>query len=383
LLRGTFCYHGAMRISGAIFALALAASACAAVASCRAPTQVQLILKTDVPCQQLNGVIINVGSDAVVLENQLGGYFDAEVDLTKCQADGTLGTIYLAPGSDRGVVLVRAGYGTKQAVQCGPPLYKDCIVARRRFSYVDNITLTLTVKLDPDCLNVPCGALSTCASGKCIESFVSSCKDNACEPDPLARRPQDESDAGPGDAGSPDGSVDAGFTPTDASVPPDDSSTDASSTDGDVADAPGPDGATDAGQSEGGPDAGGPLMVALRGAFSAVSSLAKTQPTTPPRQWDVWGGAVAPSSLPSRGAFANRLPARLLQRHAPTTFSAMTPPIVPGRNVLSSGSRDWDKNRSATTSSRSVAIQWWSATSGRSALAVKRFAPTGPRASRS
>jgi hypothetical protein len=247
-----------MRISGAIFALALAASACAAVASCRAPTQVQLILKTDVPCQQLNGVIINVGSDAVVLENQLGGYFDAEVDLTKCQADGTLGTIYLAPGSDRGVVLVRAGYGTKQAVQCGPPLYKDCIVARRRFSYVDNITLTLTVKLDPDCLNVPCGALSTCASGKCIESFVSSCKDNACEPDPLARRPQDESDAGPGDAGSPDGSVDAGFTPTDASVPPDDSSTDASSTDGDVADAPGPDGATDAGQSEGGPDAGGP-----------------------------------------------------------------------------------------------------------------------------
>jgi len=232
----------------------ICASVAATVASCRAATQVELKLVSDVPCQQLNGVVINVGSDAFKLEEavrttQVGGYFDAEVDLKRCQADGSLGTIFLAPGSDRGVVLVRAGVGARRAVDCAPPGYEGCIVARRRFSYVDHTTLKLTVQLNQDCLNVPCGTFSTCVTGKCIESLVSSCDgNNECKPDPTARKPQDDPDGGAstdGGAGA-DAGGDGGFTPADASV------SDAQSVDGAPADGGDPDGGVVF--ADGGPD---------------------------------------------------------------------------------------------------------------------------------
>jgi hypothetical protein len=294
-----------MRASAVIFVGLIGAAGVATVASCRAPTQVELKLVSDVPCQQLNGVVINVGSDAFKLEDAFrttpaGGYFDAEVDLKRCQADGSLGTIFLAPGSDRGVVLVRAGVGARRAMDCAPPRYEGCIVARRRFSYVDNTTLKLTVQLNQDCLNVPCGIFSTCVSGKqCVESLASSCdSNNDCKPDPTARKPVDDPDGGLGTDGGSDASSDGGFTPADASA------SDAQSVDGAPSDAGDPDGGPvvldagtdgalgDAGKDGGLADAGGdagtdggstPGMV--RCGFSGVdpshtTHFASTKPCT-------------------------------------------------------------------------------------------------------
>jgi len=175
--------------SAPVLALAIAQA-------CAAPTQARVRIRSTLTCDQLNGVNIVVGPSSEVAEARVG---ERAVNTTArdCVADPSgsfvdLGTVVLAPGEERGAVVVVAGTKNllgvppRAADLCGVRSpsgqgdYKDCIVARRRFSYVDNKTLEFTITLDNACINQPCDAATeTCSAGKCVTAELS-CQSETC-----------------------------------------------------------------------------------------------------------------------------------------------------------------------------------------------------------
>jgi hypothetical protein len=254
-------------------ALFFAATAGMAAASCSAdPTQVRVRIRTTVPCDQLNGVVINAAGDPKAVEERVKqGFLDATTDKGQCDANGDIGTVYLVPGQNRAALVVRAGYGTRVPSECQPPNYDGCIVARRTIPYVDQTTLTITVNLDPNCLNVPCGVLSTCSSGKCVSSEASVCNGGECGLDPAKGKPEDERNGGTADGGGADASpgVDGGGADGGGSV--DGGSVDGGSVDGGqpgLDSGGGDSGPTDAGSPADASDAGGPTDGGSDGAIT-------------------------------------------------------------------------------------------------------------------
>ncbi len=188
----------------------------AVVAACRAPTQARLVVTTSALCSETNGVAITVkdkpATVARVLDETPGFVTTSTTTCAQKAGYGDYGTLVLAPGEATGAVLVVAGYGATRAESCTPKnQFKGCIVARRAFSFVDHATITIPVSLDPDCVDVPCDAFSTCRRGACVDSSVS-CTESECTGPSLP--PPGEADAGatPRDGASdaPVGSSDAG-----------------------------------------------------------------------------------------------------------------------------------------------------------------------------
>ncbi|MBL8613427.1 MAG: hypothetical protein JNL38_39170, partial [Myxococcales bacterium] len=150
-----------------LFGLALPV---ALAVACRAPTQARVDIVTTAPCAELTGVALTVKSRPVAAEQAVAGRFVTAT--TRECASGRVGDIVLAPGEDTGAIVVVAGYKGVPATDCVPPAYANCIVARRSFSFIEHTTLTIPISLDPDCVNVPCDALSTCSKGKCVDATV-------------------------------------------------------------------------------------------------------------------------------------------------------------------------------------------------------------------
>lgn len=194
---------GRRRLRGLLTASAIATGALV-VFSCRAPTQARLLIATSAPCRELNGVAITVKDTPAnvqsTLEKNPGFVTTTTTACTQLATSGDYGSLVLAPGADTGAVIVIAGYGATRPETCGPANgYKGCIVARRAFSFVEHETITIPVSLDPDCVDVPCDALSTCAKGKCVDARVT-CDGGEC------RGPS--SPGSPDAAATPDGSGD-------------------------------------------------------------------------------------------------------------------------------------------------------------------------------
>jgi hypothetical protein len=202
--------------------------------ACAPPTQARVRIRSTLTCDQLNGVNIVVGPSSEVAEARVA---DRAVNTTArdCVPDPAgfvdLGTVVLAPGEERGAIVVVAGtkdvpgVPPRAADLCGvrapsgPGDYKDCIVARRRFSYVDNKTLEFTITLDNACINQPCDAATeTCSAGKCVTAELS-CSGEACAV------PNEGADAGAVDTGA--AVIDVGMSTPDSASPPADATADA------------------------------------------------------------------------------------------------------------------------------------------------------------
>jgi uncharacterized membrane protein YgcG len=181
----------------------LAGATVAVVASCRAPTQARLLVTTPARCSETNGVAITAKAAPLVVEQAVDSGF-VSATATACEQRGALGDygdLVLAPGADTGAVVVVAGYGATRAETCKPAnKYKGCIVARRAFSYLEHATITIPVSLEPDCVDVPCDALSTCRKGRCVDSRVD-CTESGCTGASLPP-PPGSADAGPESADS-------------------------------------------------------------------------------------------------------------------------------------------------------------------------------------
>ena len=134
------------------------------VVSCREPTQVTLVITTDVPCDQWRGATVTVGS-ASDIETKA-----AFTTTTTCGADGSAGTLVIVPsGAEDGVFAVKVVGGKgRDPAECVAPVYgPGCIVARRKIAFLPNEPLTLTIPLRDACSSLRCGANDTCAGGQC------------------------------------------------------------------------------------------------------------------------------------------------------------------------------------------------------------------------
>jgi len=153
--------------------------AAGATDACLPPTQVTLTLTTDIPCDELRGASITVGTPAE-LET-----IDASTDAVTCK-DGTLGTIVLVPHGDRsaefGVKVVASrnvaleqcnaatGYGKALTPSDDPNKPVGCIVARRALTFIQHRPLNLSVALRSVCTGNPCDANTTCIEGTCVDA---------------------------------------------------------------------------------------------------------------------------------------------------------------------------------------------------------------------
>ncbi|CAN5876622.1 hypothetical protein BH11MYX4_BH11MYX4_53320 [soil metagenome] len=223
--------------SGALPAVALLSD------GCRTPTQVTVDIGTNVVCADMRGVEIVVAADAHEAERRAAldapGIRYATASTTACTEGPEprkVGTLVVTPGSGDGAVVVVAAFGGVKASDCVAPSFAPgCIVARRRFAFVDHTAVTLPIVLDPSCSGIPCNENSTCVGKKCVDSVVD-CSSGTC--------------GGPGRP-SPDG----GLVEVDAASPLDSSVVADGSADGPVEGSTGD--ASQDGPVEGGPDGGG------------------------------------------------------------------------------------------------------------------------------
>ncbi|MBS2015015.1 MAG: hypothetical protein JST00_19140 [Deltaproteobacteria bacterium] len=178
---------------------------------CRDATQATIRISTSATCADVRDVAITVAGEAVSAEERGATY---PTTTTSTCNGGLIGTLVLTPGSegDAAALVVAAGV-LVPSDQCKPPAYAGCIVARRRFSFIEHVALTLPVSLDLDCTNVPCDATSTCFRGACVDSRIV-CTESGCAD--LAGTTSGGRDAGEaGDASKADATSDA---PTDAPI---------------------------------------------------------------------------------------------------------------------------------------------------------------------
>ena len=218
---------------------------------CRTATQVTVDVGTNVVCADMRGVDIVIAGDPHEAEHRAaldapGTRFATTTtsDCTEGAPPRRVGTLALTPSGGGGAVVLVAAFGNTRVADCVAPNFgPGCIVARRRFGFVDHLAVTLPIVLDAICAGVPCNESSTCVGKKCVDSTVD-CSSGTC--------------AEPGQR-----SADGGLVEVDAVSPLDSSGgTDASDasvvdgSDGAVGDGATSDGAVDA--SEGGVvDAGG------------------------------------------------------------------------------------------------------------------------------
>jgi alpha-tubulin suppressor-like RCC1 family protein len=166
-----------------------------AAGACQEPTQVELRLSTDLPCDGVHGTAITVGR-----RGELEDAFPA-ASLAICEpgADGTqhLGLVVLVPrdgASDDAIALkVVAALTARSVDDCKPADgtargYQGCVVARRELRYRPGQTLRLAVPLLRQCEGVECTVDSTCFDAtNCMPAGVT-CSEETCTIDDAPER---------------------------------------------------------------------------------------------------------------------------------------------------------------------------------------------------
>jgi hypothetical protein len=230
-----------MRAVRFLAALSLTAGMVTAVA-CQEPTQVTVEVRlATAKCSEIHGTAINVGVQPADTEEKVKSKFP-NAQTTDCDdRTSRIGTLVITPSdAERASIIVVTSYGTQRdPTECQPPLYTDCIVARRQFTFTKHRRLALPITIDPTCVNVPCDAFSTCRKGFCFKSDAVPCETGeAClEPGETASGGTDVDAAVDVDGSSPDAATDGPGS--------DDSGGDGGTSDADAANDTGSDGSPD------------------------------------------------------------------------------------------------------------------------------------------
>ena len=173
--------------------LAALAAVTAAIApwSCATPTQVTVIVRTDLPCSRLLGVAVSVGT----VDTVEGNPTSSESNQAACsdtEEGADIGTVVLVPTEDKNAkfaVKVVAGIDTS-VEQCGAMTngfsYRGCIVARRSLNFIPKTAIVVPIFLDSSCEGVACAGtcedvacagtvdnvLLTCVLGECVRAEI-------------------------------------------------------------------------------------------------------------------------------------------------------------------------------------------------------------------
>ncbi len=131
------------------------------VVSCLDPTEVTVTVTSDMPCTQVAGTNIRIGS----------GDVSASVPATEhCTHGDTIGSVVVLPNASLSAAQIKVvtGTGTTTADQCdADPKTKGCIVARRTLSFVTHTKLSLPILMQQSCVDQPCDEKTTCVNGAC------------------------------------------------------------------------------------------------------------------------------------------------------------------------------------------------------------------------
>jgi sulfatase-modifying factor enzyme 1 len=149
--------------------------------SCRAPTEIKLVITTDVPCPQFQGTTIAVG-DPAGIETKA-----PTTSSTSCDASGNVGSLVVVPsGSKSADVAIRVVGGLlRDPESCTAPAYgTGCIVARREVNFDEAAPLTIPIALRASCSGVVCTPDETCVDGTCKTSAITNpqtCENAGCD----------------------------------------------------------------------------------------------------------------------------------------------------------------------------------------------------------
>lgn len=159
-----------------------------AASRCLEPTEMNVVIDTDIDCARLHEVdVVASGPTAPVnpTANAVGTCVDSKV-----------GNIVLVPSDPNTPVLVQviAGVGNVSTATClmdsaTKTATGGCVVARRAFRYLAHTPARLPITLYLKCVGVPCGATETCnQDGDCV-SAQTGCAGANCDVD--ASTPKD------------------------------------------------------------------------------------------------------------------------------------------------------------------------------------------------
>jgi hypothetical protein len=153
------------------WALGLLLLAAALFASCKDATQVNVVLRTNVPYA--------AGAGVAIWSSRSGAVGTPLVESTEpWLADGEVGNIMVTPGdaSKDSALTVRVAMGLrgKRAAECTDDGdLKGCIIARRKLAFVPHTRLKVPVVLYLACEGVKCAADTTCSYlGQCVPAQV-------------------------------------------------------------------------------------------------------------------------------------------------------------------------------------------------------------------
>ena len=156
-------------------------------ASCRDPTEITVRVTTDLACNQTPGL-------AKAWVASAGTELEAP-SCTPQTPDNYVGTIVIVPGpagDDAKVEVTVVGSvnaASNDTCLASKKNVGDCLVVRRRLSFIPHTPLTLPIRLDSRCLNVQCKDSETCIEG-------------ACKPVDVDPVPPPSGDAGAADVGT-------------------------------------------------------------------------------------------------------------------------------------------------------------------------------------
>ena len=154
--------------------LGVFAASLSLVVACFGPTEVRLVLSTDVPCSvpSVAGATRLVSTRVYIGPESAGG---AVASTEHCEARSTggseLGDLVITPSGDRDAKLtVTVALAVdKDPDACFPPGSPDrCIIARRAMSFSKHRSRTVDIRLLQDCIGVVCDPSSSCYAGKCV-----------------------------------------------------------------------------------------------------------------------------------------------------------------------------------------------------------------------
>jgi len=153
------------------WALIMLGIAVALVASCKDPTQVDVVMRTNVPYA--------TGTGIAVWSSRSGAVGTPVVESNEAWlADGEVGNVVVTPGdaSKESALTVRVAMGLrgKRAADCTDDGdSRGCIIARRKLAFLPHTPLNPPVVMYLACEGVKCDANSTCSYlGQCVTAQV-------------------------------------------------------------------------------------------------------------------------------------------------------------------------------------------------------------------
>ncbi len=196
-------------VSTGLIALALTTGV-----SCLDPTQITVVVSTDVRCEDTKGTSFVGGRPG-------GLDLDTPATSTTDCAQGRIGTLVSTPSGDKNAdaaFAVVMGVDRPVSECTSADHFKGCIVQRRLLRYIRHTPLELPVTMWLVCKDVECGPDTTCArSGKCVPARIgdpSRCAEGPCLPEgeelfvPGGDRPVgDGATDSPEDRSAPDGTL--------------------------------------------------------------------------------------------------------------------------------------------------------------------------------